>query len=277
MRVCGDPREVKTRAPHRTALWRCAMRLFARPPSAPPRHAPEGVRLYALGDVHGRLDLFDSLIERIGRDHAERGDLAAHIVLLGDYVDRGPRSAQLLDRLADGPPPWATWTLLRGNHEQVLFDICAGREGLPRRLADWLGYGGRETLRSYGVASAIAYGDDAPAMLRELAIVVPARHLALIDAMLLSARFADYLFVHAGVRPGVPLELQQPHDLLWIREPFLGSGVDHGVTVVHGHSIRADVERRWNRIGVDTGAYATGRLSAVVLEGTEVRFVSTLG
>lgn len=253
------------------------MRLSFRlsPPPAPAT-APAGMRIYAIGDMHGRLDLFDQLIERIAYDHAARGDLAAHIVTLGDYIDRGPRSAQLLDRLADGPPAWATWILLRGNHEQSLLDIHARRAGLERRLSDWLDYGGRETLRSYGVASSIAYGPDPEAILAEIAIVVPARHLALLGAMPRFARLGDYYFVHAGVRPGVALDLQQDDDLLWIRDAFLANRDDHGAVVVYGHSISATVDDRPNRIGIDTGAYATGRLTAVVLEGTARRFLSTL-
>ena len=246
-------------------------------PRRPEPRAPDGARLYAVGDVHGRLDLFDALIERIHRDHVARATASAHLILLGDYIDRGPRSAQLLDRLADGPPAWATWTLVRGNHEQSLVDIHARRDGLQRRLTEWLDYGGRETLRSYGVASSIAFGDDLAAIAAEVRIVVPARHITLIEAMPTHVRLGDYVFVHAGIRPGVALELQQDRDLLWIRDEFLESRVDHGAVVVHGHSIRAGVDERANRIGIDTGAYASGRLTAIGLEGAERWYLSTLG
>lgn len=243
---------------------------------APPRRAPEGVRLYAIGDVHGRLDLFEALLERLAADHAARPGPAAHLVLLGDYIDRGPRSAQLLDRLANGPPPWATWTLLRGNHEQVLLDLHAGSAGFLKRLAGWLDFGGRETLRSYGLPSSVAFGDDLAAIGAEIGRLVPPRHIALIQSMPLSHRAGDYLFVHAGLRPGLDIKYQQPRDLLWIRDEFLDSPDDHGCLVVHGHSITAQVDIRPNRIGIDTGAYATGRLTALVLEGERRRFVSTL-
>jgi serine/threonine protein phosphatase 1 len=245
-------------------------------PDAPARRAPDGVRLYAIGDVHGRLDLFEALLERLAADHAARPGPAAHLVLLGDYIDRGPQSAQLLDRLANGPPPWATWTLLRGNHEQVLLDLYIGRDGFARRLAGWLDFGGRETLRSYGLPSSVAFGDNLEAIGAEIQRLVPARHLALIQSMPLTWRMGDYLFVHAGLKPGLEVEYQQGHDLLWIREEFLDSDADHGALVVHGHSITARVDIRTNRIGIDTGAYATGRLTALVLEGEARRFLSTL-
>lgn len=250
--------------------WRKAL------PEGPVRHAPDGMRLYAIGDIHGRLDLFEALIERLAADHAARPGPAAHLVLLGDYIDRGPRSAQLLDRLADGPPAWASWTLLRGNHEQVLLDLCAGRDGFERRLAVWLDFGGRETLRSYGLPSSVAFGDDLATIGAEIRRLVPARHLSLIASMPLSFRSGDYLFIHAGLKPGLEVEYQQPHDLLWIRDEFLSSEIDHGALVVHGHSITARVDVQPNRIGIDTGAYATGRLTALVLEGTTRRFISTL-
>ncbi len=251
-------------------------RLLRRAPEAPAHRVPDGQRLYAIGDIHGRLDLFEALLERLAADHAARAPAAAHLVLLGDYVDRGPRSAQMLDRLANGPPAWATWTLLRGNHEQVLLDLWNRRPGFDKRLAAWLDFGGRETLRSYGLASSIAFGDDLEAIGAEIRRLVPERHIRLIEAMPLTYRCGDYLFVHAGLKPGLEVEYQQPHDLLWVRDEFLDSDADHGAMVVHGHSVTALVDVRPNRIGIDTGAYATGRLTALALEGAERRFISTL-
>lgn len=247
-----------------------------RAPDAPRRRAPDGMRIYAIGDIHGRLDLFEALLERLAADHATRPGPAAHLVLLGDYIDRGPHSAQLLDRLANGPPAWANWTLLRGNHEQVLLDLHEGVDGFLRRLAGWLDFGGRETLRSYGLPSSLAFSDDLAAIGSEIGRLVPERHIALIRTMPLTHRAADYLFVHAGLKPGLEVEYQQGRDLLWIREEFLDSEADHGALVVHGHSISAQVDIRTNRIGIDTGAYATGRLTSLVLEGDSRRFLSTL-
>jgi serine/threonine protein phosphatase 1 len=247
-----------------------------RAPDAPAWRAPDGLRLYAIGDIHGRLDLFEALLERLAADHAARPAAPARLVLLGDYIDRGPQSAQLLDRLANGPPAWTSWTLLRGNHEQALLDLWDGRDGLPKRLAGWLDFGGRETLRSYGLASSVAYGDDLDAIGSEIRRLVPDRHIRLIEAMPLTHRAGDYLFVHAGLKPGLEVEYQQARDLLWVRDEFLDSDADHGACVVHGHSITARVDVRPNRIGIDTGAYATGRLTALALEGGERRFLSTL-
>lgn len=236
---------------------------------------PPGRRIYAVGDVHGRLDLFEELLDRIAIDNAASGPAAAEIVLLGDYIDRGPHSAQLLDRIAEGPPDGFDWVTLRGNHEQAFLDVLEQREDSPRRLAIWLANGGREALRSYGLASIIAYSDDFDAILAALRMVVPQRHYDVLNGLRLQHRAGDYFFVHAGVRPDVGLDEQAEADLLWIREPFLGSRQDHGAIIVHGHSISAEVEDCGNRIGIDTGAYATGRLTALVLEGASRRYLST--
>jgi len=233
---------------------------------------PEGTRVYAIGDVHGRLDLFETLVGRV-REDAAGG--AAEIVLLGDYVDRGPDSAGLVERLVAPAPAWARWTMLRGNHEQAMLDAAGDGPDARRVLRVWLDNGGRETLRSYGTSAVVAYSDDLDVLDRELRARVPARHLDFLRRLPLSHRVGDYLFVHAGIRPGVALAAQEDRDLLWIREDFLDSRDDHGFVVVHGHSITRDVAERDNRIGIDTGAYATGRLTALVLEGETRRYLST--
>lgn len=248
-------------------------RLLRRDPPAP-RRVPEGVRVYAVGDMHGRLDLFEVILARIEADAAGwPGEV--EVVLLGDYVDRGPDSAALLDRLSAPLPEWARWTLLRGNHEQAMLDSIEGVGG-DRVLRLWLDNGGREAVRSYGVAAPLAYGDDLDAIDTELRAHVPERHLALLRGLKLMHRVGDYLFVHAGIRPGVPIEAQDERDLLWIRNEFLNCRDDHGFVVVHGHSITPEVTERDNRIGIDTGAFATGRLTAVVLEGATRRYLSTM-
>jgi len=248
-------------------------RLLRRDPPAP-RRVPDGVRVYAVGDIHGRLDLFEAILDRIEADAAGwPGEV--EVVLLGDYVDRGPDSAALLDRLSAPLPEWARWTLLRGNHEQAMLDAIEGVGG-DRVLRLWLDNGGREAVRSYGVAAPVAYGDDLDAIATELRAHVPERHLALLRRLKLMHRVGDYLFVHAGIRPGVPIEAQDERDLLWIRNEFLNYRDDHGFVVVHGHSITPDVIERDNRIGIDTGAFATGRLTALVLEGETRRYLSTM-
>lgn len=250
------------------------MKRLLRGDLAVPRRVPDGLRVYAIGDIHGRLDLFESLVARIDADRAD-GPGEVEMVLLGDYVDRGPDSAALLDRLAGPLPGWARWTVLRGNHEQAMLDAIDGAGG-DRVLQLWLDNGGREAVRSYGVASTIAYGDDLEAIAALLRARVPAHHLALLRGLKLTHRIGDYLFVHAGIRPGVPIEAQDERDLLWIRNEFLGCRDDHGCVVVHGHSITRDVDERDNRIGIDTGAYASGRLTALVLEGETRRYLSTM-
>ncbi|MFC3713262.1 metallophosphoesterase family protein [Sphingoaurantiacus capsulatus] len=253
-------------------IARTLQKLLGRAPASA-RSVPGGTRIYAVGDIHGRLDLLSALVKRIEADRAGFGG-AVEVVLLGDYIDRGPRSADVLDWLAAGLPDWATWTLLRGNHEQAMLDSIDGTGGQPR-LDAWLEYGGRETLRSYGVSARVALGNDRAPIVAEMHARVPAAHLALMRAMPLSRRIGDYLFVHAGIRPGVPMEQQEDRDLMWIRGEFLDCKDDHGCIVVHGHSITRDVTERPNRIGIDTGAYATGRLTALVLEGDTRRYMAT--
>lgn len=237
---------------------------------SPVRTVPIGVRVYAVGDIHGRLDLFEALVERMEVD-AANGPGRTEVVLLGDYIDRGPQSAQLLDRLMGPLPDWASWTPLLGNHEQAMLDAAVDRHTL--RL--WLDNGGRETLRSYGTSAILAYSDDIEALAAEHAQRVPARHLGFLAKLPLTHRVGDYLFVHAGIRPGVEIDAQEAHDLLWIRDEFLNCRSDHGCVVVHGHSITPTVVERDNRIGIDTGAYASGRLTALVLEGATRRYLST--
>lgn len=250
------------------------MKLLLRRDPPAPRRVPDGVRVYAVGDIHGRLDLFDTIVARIEADRADWPG-KAEVVLLGDYIDRGPDSAALLDRLSEPLPDWAHWTLLRGNHEQAMLDAIEGVGG-SRVLRLWLDNGGREAVRSYGVAAPMAYGDDLDAIATRLRARVPERHLELLRGLKLMHRVGDYLFVHAGIRPGVPIEAQDQRDLLWIRNEFLNCRDDHGCVVVHGHSICRDADERDNRIGIDTGAFATGRLTALVLEGESRRYLSTL-
>lgn len=245
----------------------------------PNAQGPEGVRIYAIGDVHGRLDLFDALIQLIEADRSD-GDGETELVLLGDYIDRGPHSAQLLDRLLEGPPPWARWTLLRGNHEQVMLDIIDAEptedpDRFERLVSGWLKFGGREALESYGAGALLAFGNDLYAVAEFLRARVPGSHVALIRKMPLAVRRGDYVFVHAGVRPGIPLDAQEADDLIWIRDEFLNANDDFGAVIVHGHSVRPEPELRANRVGIDTGAFASGRLTAAVIDGSSLRILQT--
>lgn len=243
------------------------MRLFGRTRRAEPRAAPAlppGLRAYAVGDVHGRLDLLDDLLGRIEVDDRARGEAETHLVLLGDLIDRGPESAGVVERLRAVPPAFTRLHLIMGNHEEMLMRLLDEPEA--GTLARFLHYGGYETLQSYGVPARML---DLPSAFPPEALLrfVPDAHRAFLATFEDQVRLGDYLFVHAGIRPGVAIDAQKPSDLRWIRAPFLDSADDHGVTVVHGHTIAPRADRRDNRIGIDTGAYATGVLTALGLEG----------
>jgi serine/threonine protein phosphatase 1 len=235
---------------------------------------PSGTRVYAIGDVHGRLDLLQDLHQQI-RDHAREYPIVRRVVVhIGDYIDRGYQSRQTIDYLLDSPLPGFDMVHLLGNHERTLLefldDIAVG--------PGWLRYGGRETLFSYGIAWDHNLDEAEEALRRiqtDLRHRLPERHRRFFETLPLTHQEGDYLFVHAGVRPGVPLERQAPDDLLWIRDEFLTSTADHGKVVVHGHSISEEPVLRANRVGIDTGAFATGRLTCLVLEGNQRSFLST--
>jgi serine/threonine protein phosphatase 1 len=235
---------------------------------------PRGTRVYAIGDVHGRLDLLKDLHQQI-RDHAREYPIDRRVVVhIGDYIDRGYQSRQTIDYLLGSPLPGFDMVHLLGNHEHTLLefldDITVG--------LGWLRYGGRETLFSYDIECDHELSGDEGSLLRiqgELRRKLPERHRAFFSGLKLTHQEGDYLFVHAGVRPGVPLERQAADDLLWIRDEFLNSTADHGKVIVHGHSISEQPVLRANRVGIDTGAFATGRLTCLVLEGNQRSFLST--
>ncbi|MEO5336010.1 MAG: serine/threonine protein phosphatase [Magnetospirillum sp. WYHS-4] len=242
-------------------------------PPLPPRISP-GRRVYAVGDIHGRADLLRRLLDRIAADAGDSPDLRHVLVFLGDYVDRGPESAKVIDLLLEGPPSGFDIVYLRGNHEQFLVDFL----DLGVAGETWLANGGRATIESYGLdATAVLFGRTSLADLREsLRDALPASHRAFLDALKLYHEESGYLFVHAGIRPGATLADQVPADLLWIRGPFLMSTQDFGRVVVHGHTVEPEPAILRNRIGIDTGAYRSGRLTCLVLEGEIRRVLSTL-
>lgn len=246
------------------------------PAAAPDRGAPAlegGRRLYCIGDIHGRLDLLRELHGRIERD-ADRFAGTKTLVYLGDYIDRGLQSREVIDELLDAPLADFETVHLLGNHEQTLLDFLQ----YPEHAIGWLNWGGRETLLSYGVDLPPGFQRPDPVLLRdELRANLPEAHLAFMQSLPLTYAAGDYLFVHAGIRPGVPLAEQRESDLLWIRQEFLDWAEPHERVVVHGHSISEEVEMRANRIGIDTGAFYTGVLTALVLEGTEQRLLQTGG
>ena len=231
----------------------------------PPR-TPRGYRAYAVGDVHGRLDLLDQLLAAIDEDVRRRPPRKALLVFLGDLIDRGPDSRAVVERLRTFRHDRLKPYFLAGNHEEVLLRLLKGERGI---LSSWLQYGGAECLRSYGFDPEKLELRNERAALSAIRNVIPAEHASFIGGFADTLRFGDYLFVHAGIRPGIDISMQSQSDLRWIRSPFLDDKTDHGMIVVHGHTICSDVEMEPNRIGIDTGAYRTGRLTALALEGQE--------
>lgn len=261
-------------------------RLFPRPADEPavrpsidgrPPHVPDGVRVYAIGDVHGRADLLRHVRERISEDLAARPvDGAAVVVHVGDYVDRGFDSRAVLDLLIDAPLAGVESVHLLGNHDAWMIGFLDDPEGIG---PPWLRFGGDATIYSYGVrtASPPVTPEDLVHLRDAFAERLPAAHLAFLRSLPLTHRQGDYLFVHAGLRPGTPIEAQKADDLLWIRQPFLDYGGDHGCIVVHGHTVENAPVVRHNRIGIDTGACWTGHLTCLVLEGEAFHFLGDEG
>jgi serine/threonine protein phosphatase 1 len=220
--------------------------------------------VYAIGDSHGCADLLDRLETNIA---ADASDLVGEkwIVWLGDMIDRGPSSARVVQRALEAPPDGFRRIVLCGNHEQMLLDFLAQ----PRRDSPWLEFGGMDTLRSYGFRRDRTQ-TSARQLARDALAVIPQEHLDLLAQLPVALSLPGCLFVHAGVRPGLPLEQQTDEDLMWIRSPFLESGRPADALVIHGHSPSAEPVLAPGRIGVDTGAVFTGRLTAVRLAPAEV-------
>lgn len=253
-------------------MFKAIRRLFERDEIAqPPASVPAGQRVYAVGDIHGRLDLFDALIEAIEADDAAGGATDTTVILLGDLVDRGPDSAGVVARARD----WQARRkvrILAGNHEEMFL------QGFERTetLRHFLRFGGKETVLSYGIdpeAYLKASVEDVQQMMHA---AVPGDHRAFLEGFEDMIAIGDYLFVHAGIVPQVPFEEQRTGDLRWIREPFLSHPEPHGAVVVHGHTISDEPQDKGNRIGIDTGAYVSGRLTALVLEGDTRRYLEAV-
>ncbi len=234
---------------------------------------PKGRRVYAVGDVHGRSDLFKALVEAIEDDirDGEADGLEPDIVLLGDLVDRGPDSAGVVEQARK----WTkrrTVHVLCGNHEEMFLNSFEDRD----ILRHFLRHGGRETLISYGMDRKLFTKLTLDELQQMMDGVVSKKHRKFISGFEDMVQLGDYLFVHAGIEPGVALEDQKQRSLRWIREPFLSYGKSHGLVVVHGHTITDEVVDAGNRIGIDTGAYASGRLTALVLEGKKRRYLTAI-
>lgn len=227
-------------------------------------------RIYAVGDIHGCLDLLIRLEAAIRDDLSARPTDKPLICYLGDYIDRGPASAGVIQHLVvNGRDPQRR-VFLKGNHEdRMLAFMEAPAANGPR----WMQFGGVEALASYGISDAEIHGENWEAIRDHLAAALPAEHLAFLGSLELAFRWGDYLFVHAGLHPERRLTDQEPHDLMWIREPFLSADRDWGMRVVHGHTITSEPVVRANRIGLDTGAYQSGILTCAAIDSDDVRIL----
>jgi serine/threonine protein phosphatase 1 len=248
-------------------VWSSLVRGLTKGKTGP--KTPEGTRIYAIGDVHGRADLLVPLFKRIDTDVAAHPSSNVIEVLLGDYVDRGPQSREVLDILISRRRR-RRMVYLKGNHETYITEFLRD----PAMLDQWRYFGGIETLISYGVVPSMNCDERAR---RELATAfasaMPATHRLFLTSLKGSFACGDYFFVHAGVRPGVPLSQQSEQDLLLIREEFLLHEEGFGKIIVHGHTPVIEPDVRPNRINIDTGAYATGVLTGLVLDGEAISFL----
>lgn len=231
-------------------------------------------RVYAVGDVHGRFDLFVGMLRRIAQDLADWEGQPFQIIFLGDLIDRGEKSKDVLDLAVELAAMTDNVRFLAGNHEEVFLRVFNGDEQAAHFFYQ---IGGRETLKSYGLQGELDEDIDARALVEWMQHAVPAEHVALIESFEDIIILADYVFVHAGIRPKTAIEKQRPSDLRWIRDPFLEFEGDHPGMIIHGHSITDEVDERHNRIGIDTGAYRSGKLTAVVLEKQSRRFLTVQG
>lgn len=251
------------------SFWQKAPATWQQPPAV-----PDGHRVYAVGDVHGRDDLLADLLGQIERDVAARPVREVVIVFLGDLIDRGAGSAAVVERLRTYRAAGIRTEYLTGNHEEVLLRILDGDGSL---VADWLRFGGAQCARSYGLSASrlakMTQGDAVEA----LQSAIPVEHQAFLASFADTFRAGDYLFVHAGIRPGIALAEQAQADLRWIREPFLDHPSRHELMVIHGHTISPKVQECEGRIGIDTGAYKHGVLTALVLQGTDRRLLQSTG
>ena len=224
---------------------------------------PDGIRIYAISDIHGCADLLQQMFTVIDRDLTTLGSTRAIHVFLGDYIDRGPNSSQTIDLLIERGLKHES-VFLKGNHEAFLFDVLKN----PSQLENWKQYGGLQTLTSYGLRPSLnPDAAEQAELIDQLALAIPPHQRHFFNSLRLRFVCGDFFFVHAGVRPGIPLAKQQEHDLLWIREEFLASEAHFGKYVVHGHTPVREPDIRPNRANIDTGAYATGNLTLLTIQG----------
>ncbi|WP_339824082.1 metallophosphoesterase family protein [uncultured Parasphingorhabdus sp.] len=233
---------------------------------------PEGRRVYAIGDVHGRNDLLKKLLDKIIKDDGERDSAESEIIFLGDLVDRGPDSAGVIDTAMQTKEIFGNVRYLMGNHEEVYLAAAAGNEKSVRFFNR---IGGRETILSYEITMKEYMELDMTQLAQRIPELFPQEHIDFIAGFEDQITVGDYAFVHAGIRPGVPLSEQRPKDLRWIREEFLSAQEAHEKVIVYGHTINDDVVETGTRIGIDTGAYYSEKLTALALQGPERWYLDT--
>ncbi|MBT5432477.1 MAG: metallophosphoesterase family protein [Alphaproteobacteria bacterium] len=238
------------------------------------RHIGDDTVVYSVGDIHGRVELLERLHDKICADAAGRSETRKVLVYLGDYVDRGLESRQVIEHLLAQGGDDLERVFLKGNHEDAMLRFL-DETGIGR---SWMGFGGDATLYSYGVdvfgapPDGVDRMDHIQAQLREK---LPQEHIAFLESLTLYHQEGGFFFAHAGVKPGQPLHQQDPNDLMWIRDEFLDSRSEFGKVIVHGHTIQPQPMVRPNRIGIDTGAFASGVLTCLVLSGAEHSFIQT--
>ena len=250
-------------------------RLFQRRKSSQPIDSatiPEGRRVYAIGDVHGRNDLLQRLLDKIVKDDGERGAVESEIIFLGDLVDRGPDSAGVIETAMRARETFGNVRFLMGNHEEVYLAAASGEDKAVRFFNR---IGGRETILSYDITMKEYMELDMTQLAQRIPDLFPRSHVEFIASFEDQITIGDYAFVHAGVRPGVPLSQQRPKDLRWIREDFLSAQDPHEKIIVYGHTINDDVVETGTRIGIDTGAYYSEKLTALALQGSERWYLDT--
>ena len=248
---------------------------FARRPTLNGRHppaVPPGLRVYAIGDIHGRIDLLDQLLLQIEEDNAQRPAAKVRLIFLGDLVDRGPDSRAVVDRVMKLYRENQNVSVLAGNHEEVM--LLALREDV-HAMQQFIRIGGRRTLLSYGITQQQIDQADYAQLRVMIHRLIPLAHIEFLNALEDLIEIGDYAFVHAGVRPGIKLEKQSVKDLRWIRSGFLDYSGHFGKIIIHGHTVTLEVDERQNRIGIDTGASETGKLTAIGLDGISRWYLST--
>ena len=271
-----ETRPNRARPAHRRPGRRRRERPAAPPPPQPDMRkaaVPEDMRIYAVGDIHGRADLLKRLMRKIEEDARAAPEARKLLIFLGDYVDRGFQSKDVIDFLIEGDFSRFETYFLRGNHEAAFETFLSDPSFGPQ----WARFGGAETLMSYGIQPprAKTVESEWTEVCEQLNQVLPASHRHFLSSLTLYEAFGDYVFVHAGLKPGQPLEAQNEKDILWIRDEFLSDERPFDRMVVHGHTPISEPHLDHRRIGIDTGAYLTGKLTAACLSGTNVSFLST--